>query len=200
LSIQTNFKHPRNETETHFLLKEIAKYILFGWGYNRIGTEVNSMQSYEFREKGKDFKSVIDAVGVKRCRQKKLINGESAYYYDVKGIESKATLSDFKNGFCVAPMYTYIIAPINTIPIELIPDKIGFIEVDLEKFQLPKNSQNIPDMKGVQLTKRASKRLDSRFKTEEVYRKWCLEVLDDVAYRSTSELLFWRNYIEFSKK
>jgi hypothetical protein len=194
------YKRPQNETETHFLLKEISKYILFGWGYNRIGTEVNGMYSYDIKENGKDFKSIIDAVGVKRCRQKKLKDGQSLYYYDVKGIEAKATLADFKNGFCAAPMYTYIIAPINTIPIELIPDKIGFIEVDLDNFKLPKKSQMISDMKGVKLVKRAYKRLDRRFKTEEDYREWCSEVLDDVAYRSTSELLFWRNYIEFSKK
>lgn len=199
MQIKTNFKRPQNETETHFLLKEISKYILFGWGYNRIGTEVGSMYSYDFREKGKDFKDVIDAVGVKKCRYKKLINNKSQYYYDIKGIEAKASLSDFKNGFCAAPMYTYIIAPINIIPIELIPDKIGFIEVDLNNFQLPKNSQKIPDMKGVKLVKKAKKRLDKRFKSEDDYREWCLEVLDDVAYRSTSELLFWRNYIEFKK-
>lgn len=195
------YKHPKNETETHFLLKEISKYILFGWGYNRIGTEVNGMYSYDNnRVKGKDFKKIIDAVGVKKCKKKLPNSRYYEHYYDVKGIEAKASLSDFKNGYCCGCAYTYIICPINTIPIDLLPNHIGLIEVDLDKFELPKRSQLISDITGVKLTKRAKKKIDSRFKTEEAYKKWCADVLEDVAYRSTSELLFWRNYIEFSKK
>jgi hypothetical protein len=196
------YKRPQNETETHFLLKEISKYILFGWGYNRIGTEVHGMYSFDLKEGNKDgnMKNIIDTVGVKKITPFIKGKGYQPSHYDVKGIEAKATLSDFKNGFCAAPRYTYIIAPINTIPTELIPDKIGFIEVDLDNFKLPKKSQLISDMKGVKLVKRAYKRLDGRFKTEEGYREWCQDVLEQVAYRSTSELLFWRNYIQFSKK
>lgn len=201
MPIQTNpnFNRPKNETETHFLLKEIAKYILFGWGYNKIGTEVNGMYSYDFREKGKDYKSIIDVVGVKKCKKKKSDSRYYEYYYDVRGIEAKASLSDYKNGFCCATANTYIISPINTIPLELLPDKIGLIEVDFDNFSLPKNSQKISDMTGIRVSRRAKRRLDSRFKTEEAYKKWCAEVLESVAYRSTSELLFWRNYIEFRK-
>jgi len=185
-----NFNRPKNETETHFLLKEISKYILFGWGYNKLGTEVGGMWDLDI---GKKRKEIIDCVGLK-----KISDGRSKYHYDMKGIEAKASLSDFKNGFCCAPAMTYIIAPINVIPINLIPEKIGFIEVDLDIFELKKYSQKIPDMKGVELVKRAKRKIDSRFKTEEAYRKWCQESLERIAYRCSNELLFWRNYIQFS--
>lgn len=190
------YKRPRNETEAHFLLKEISKYILWGWGYNKLGTEVEGMWDNEISEIFHKFgsnkrKNIIDCVGIKKVSQ-----GRGKFYYDVKGIEAKASLSDFENGFCGACAYTYIICPINTIPIDLIPDKIGFIEVDLDNFQLMKYSQKIPDMKGITLVKKAKKRIDSRFKSEEAYRKWCLGVLEKVAYRCGSELLFWRNYID----
>ena len=191
------YKRPRNETEQHFLLKEISKYILWGWGYNRLGTEVGDMHSNDLHIDGKDYKSIIDTVGVKKITNKK-IGSKRIVHYDVKGIEAKASLSDFKNGFCAAPYYTYIISRINVIPIDLIPDKIGFIEVDLDNFQLKKFSQKIPDMKGVELVRRAKKRIDSRFKDEVAYRKWCAETLERVSYRCGSELLFWRNYIEFT--
>lgn len=117
----------------------------------------------------------------------------------MKGIEAKASLSDFKNGFCCTPAMSYVIASINTIPISLIPKDIGFIEVDFNIFELKKYSQKIPDMKGIELVRRAKKRIDSRFKSEEAYRKWCQDSLERVAYRCGSELLFWRNYIKFSK-
>jgi hypothetical protein len=117
----------------------------------------------------------------------------------MKGIEAKASLSDFKNGFCCAPAFSYIICPTDIIPIDLIPDKIGCITVDFNIFELKKYSQKISDMKGVSLVKKAKKRIDSRFKSEEAYRKWCEKSLEGIAYRCGSELLFWRNYIEFSK-
>jgi len=164
-----------------------------------IGTEVGGMWDIDisetYRKQGKDHKNIIDCVGLK-----KVSDSRGKYHYDMKGIEAKASLSDFKNGFCAAPAYTYIISSINTIPIDLLPPKIGMIEVNLDIFELKKYSQRIPDMKGVELVKKANKRIDSRFKTEEAYRKWCEKSLERIAYRSSSELLFWRNYIEFSKQ
>jgi len=185
-----NFNRPKNETETHFLLKEISKYILFGWGYKMLATEVGGMWDLDI---GKKRKEIIDAVGIKKVRV-----APRKFQYDMKGIEAKASLSDFKNGFCCGCAYTYVISPLNTIPIKLLPPKIGLIEIDLDNFKLKKWSQKIPDMKGVELVRKASKRIDSRFKDEEAYRKWCQESLERVAYRSSSELLFWRNYIHFS--
>ena len=186
-----SFNRPKNETETHFLLKEISKYILFGWGYKMLATEVSGMWDLDI---GKKRKEIIDAVGIKKVRV-----APRKFHYDMKGIEAKASLSDFKNGFCCAPAFSYIISTVNTIPIDLIPKDIGLVEVDLDIFELKKWSQKISDMKGVTLVKKAKKRIDSRFKSEEAYRKWCENSIDGVAYRNSSELLFWRNYIRFSE-
>jgi hypothetical protein len=193
-------KQPQNETETHFMLKEIAKYILWGWGYSRLGTEVGNMYSLDDigRNPKRDMKHIIDAVGIRKIG--KFIKGVGTqYYYDVKGIEAKASLSDFKNGFCAAPAYTYIIAPKGIIPVELIPDKIGFIEVVFEEFSIKRGSNKIEDMTGVYLTLRAKNRIDGRFANETQYREWCRDILENIAYRCSQELLFWRNVIEFTK-
>ena len=193
--------YPQNETETHFLLKEIAKYILWWWGYTKIATEVHNMYAFDIsgqlRAKKKGMKNTIDTVGIKRCS--KFIPHEGyRYWHDIRGIEAKASLSDFKNGFCAAPALTYIIAPIGVIPVELIPEKIGLIEVDFNKFSLKKDSNKVSEIKGVRFTLRAKRRLDSRFKDKEMYQKWCTEMLETVAYRCSQELLFWRNAIEFT--
>jgi len=186
-----SFNRPKNETETHFLLKEISKYILFGWGYKMLATEVGGMWDLDI---GKKRKEIIDCVGIKKVRI-----APRKYHYDMNGIEAKASLSDYKNGFCCAPAFSYIICPVNTIPLDILPDTIGCIEVDLDIFELKKYSQKISDMKGVSLVMKARKRIDSRFKSEEKYRKWCADSLERIAYRSSSELLFWRNFIEFIK-
>ena len=192
------YNRPKNESETHFLLKEISKYILFGWGYNKIGTEVGGMWDNDisklFHKEEKNSKNIIDCVGLKKVSE-----GRGKYHYDMNGIEAKASLSDYKNGFCCAPAFSYIICPVNTIPLDILPDTIGCIEVDLDIFELKKYSQKISDMKGVSLVMKARKRIDSRFKSEEKYRKWCADSLERIAYRSSSELLFWRNFIEFIK-
>lgn len=52
-------KKPRNETEAHFLLKEIAKYILWGWGYNKLATEVGGMYSLDFLQPKKSLKVLL---------------------------------------------------------------------------------------------------------------------------------------------
>lgn len=156
------------------------------------------MWSYDFKQKGKTNKNIIDAVGVKKVK-KKLPKKGYEYYYDVQGIEAKASLSDFKNGFCAAPALTYIISPKGVIPVELIPEKIGLIEVDLDNFKIRQWINKVNSIKGVEIVKPVKRRLDSRFKTKEDYRKWCEEILESVAYRSTVELLFWRNVIELSK-
>lgn len=193
-------KQPMNETETHYMLKEIAKYILWSWGYTKLGTEVGSMYSIDGigRNPKRDMKNIIDAVGVKKTRDRASKSTYSTYCYDVKGIEAKASLSDFRNGFCAAPAYTYIIAPKGVIPIVEIPDKIGFIEVDFDKFSLKTSTNKVLEMKGVNITRRATRRIDGRFTDEKYYKEWCREILVDIAYRCSHELLFWRNVIEFS--
>lgn len=193
-------KQPANETETHFMLKEIAKYILWSWGYNKLGTEVGGMWSIDGigRNPKKGLKNIIDVVGIRKIGKFTPMKGTD-YYFDVKGIEAKASLSDFKNGFCTAPAYTYIIAPKGVIPAELIPKHIGFIEVDFDKFSIQKGTNKIKSMTGVRITQRAKKHIDGRFTDEAHYRDWCGNILENVAYRCSQELLFWRNVIEFEK-
>jgi hypothetical protein len=178
------------------MLKEIAKYILWGWGYNKLGTEVDGFYSFDLRKSHKCFKNTIDVAGIKKVSRFIPSVGYKCYY-SVKGIEAKASLSDFKNGFCAASAYTYIIAPIGIIPIELIPEKVGLIEVDFGKLAMKKFRNKIDEMEGVSLVVRAKKRIDSRFTDEEAYREWCAETLERTAYRCSQELLFWRNVIEF---
>lgn len=192
-------KQPHNESETHFLLKEIAKYVLWGWGYNKLATEVHNMYDFDICQrfsKSEQMKSVMDVVGVKKIG--KFIPGRGyECYYDVRGIEAKASISDFKNGFCCAPSLTYIIAPIGIIPVDLLPEKIGLIEVDFADFSMKKLSNKISGMNGINLTAKAKRRIDRRFKDQEAYRRWCQDMLETVAYRCSQELLFWRNAIEF---
>lgn len=194
---------PKNETETHFLLKEISKYILWSWGYNRIATEVHNMYdldiSKQWRTKNKGLKSIIDTVGIKKCHKFIPYEGHQ-HWYDVRGIEAKASLSDFKNGFCAAPAHTYIISPKGIIPVDLVPDKIGLIEVDFNIFELKKSTNKVESIKGIEVVKKSKRRIDRRFSDVEHYKKWCLEMLDTVSYRCSHELLFWRNCIEFTKE
>jgi hypothetical protein len=196
----SELKQPKNETEIHFVLKEIAKYLLWTTGYNKLATEVGGMYSFDFNfsKPKKGNKNIIDAVGVKTIHPFVKEEGYKPDYYEIKGIEAKASLTDFKNGFCAAPALTYIIAPKNIIPVKLIPCSIGLIEVDFETFEIKKGRVKIDDIKGVKIVIRAKRRIDSRFKSENDYRTWSAETLERVAYRCSQELLFWHNSIEFA--
>lgn len=150
-----NNRRPLNESETHFILKQIGKYILRTRGCKIIGTEIDigyDGKTPIFNDVPDFFKRtnkrVIDVVGVK-C-------SNSNWRKDSKtiGIESKASLSDYKNGFCTRCDYTYVIAPINTIPIDKVPKDIGLIEVDLDNYK-PINGC---DFESVYFTKQAKNR------------------------------------------
>ena len=138
-------EQPKNESETHFFLKELSKYILFSMGYTKLATEVDYMWSMDFGRTPKgSMKGIIDAVGIKKV-SKFIPNSDYSYIHRwvLCGIEAKASLSDFRNGFCVAPSLTYVIAPSGIIPHEEIPPKIGLIEVDIPDVKVNKQFNDI---------------------------------------------------------
>jgi hypothetical protein len=188
---------PKNETETHFLLKEVGKYVLWSWGFTMLASEVNGMYSCEdiARPRNKNMKNIIDVVGLKKVRLGKTWNDPMGY--EMRGIEAKASYSDFKNGFCVAPRNTYIIAPVGIIPLDELPDKIGLLEVDFNILKIYKQINKV-NIDGVNVTRRAKKRNDKRFGSDDQYQSFCRATLESIAYQSSRENLFWRNAIDFS--
>lgn len=129
-------------------------------------------------------KNIIDVVGAKT----------KSWYcgipeVKIMGIEAKASKSDFRNGFCTGCEYTYIIAPIGIIPVEELPKNIGLIEVDLKNYSLT-NLKNGFAYTGITITKRARSRLATRFKTKEALQKWSINMVKDIAYRSTVENIY----------
>ncbi len=163
-----------------------------------LATEVNGMYSCEdiARPRNNNMKNIIDVVGLKRVRLGKTWNDPMGY--DMRGIEAKASYSDFKNGFCVAPANTYIIAPVGVIPRNELPDKIGLLEVDLDQLNITSRINKI-ELSGINVTVRAKKRLDKRFSNIDQYQSFCRNTLDSIAYQSARENLFWRNVIEVNK-
>lgn len=130
-----NSRRPLNETETHYLLKQIGKYILRKDGCKIIGTEID----IGYDSKTPIFKSIPNFFKITRKRVTDVIGikcSNSNWRKDSKTIiiESKASLSDYKNGFCTYADITYVIAPLGTIPLDKIPKEIGFIEVDLDNY------------------------------------------------------------------
>ena len=130
-----NNRRPLNETETHYLLKQIGKYLLRKDGCKIIGTEID----IGYDNKTPIYKDIPDFFKVTRKRVTDVIGikcSNSNWRKDSKTIiiESKASLSDYKNGFCTYADITYVIAPLGIIPIDKIPKEIGFIEVDLDNY------------------------------------------------------------------
>lgn len=184
---------PRNETEKHYLLKQIGKYILWRDGYKMLGTEVGGMYAMDFVFKERVwYRPVIDVVGVRKEWVRRKGAPITVRYY-VKGIEAKVSLSDFRNGFCAAPQLTSIIAPSGVIPVDMVPDKIGLIEVDFDEFDIRLGGNTVQEMRGVYVVKKPEQRLDSRFADKEAYQRWARDMLEKILYRCSQELLFWQS-------
>lgn len=190
---------PGNETKEHFLLKEISKYLLFRAGYTIVGTEVGGMWTINGkRDKKGCIKNVIDAVGIKRISTFIPNSGyQYKHRYAMCGFEAKANLQDFRNGYCTAPAVMYIIAPAGVVPLAEMEKHIGLIEVDFDRLSVEYRSSKITDIKGVWTTKKAIRNIDKdRFSTEESYSQWVENMMDSVAYRTITEMLFWRDVEE----
>ena len=71
--------------------------------------------------------------------------------YQTRGIEAKASVGDFRSGYCKSFNYSYVITPRNLISVKELELNVGLIEVDLDKFVL---KNNIIDVKGIKVKKR----------------------------------------------
>lgn len=119
--------------------------------------------------------------------------------YTLNLVEAKASLSDFRAGFCVSAEHSYIIAPKGIIPKEEIPAKVGLLEFDFEKFHETKLWED-----ALQVTKRPKKQYDSSFYLDPENKKWldeekhaqfCQELVFSIAQESTEELVFWNSFL-----
>jgi len=187
-------RHNRNESKEHYELKQIAKYILYSKGYNCIATEVQFSKYSRYLGDFKTFnhhaveKNIIDVVGVRG----NLMNSRNNTMddYKVMGIESKASLGDFQNGFCCQCEYTYVIAPKGIIPLDKVPDKIGLIEVDLENYTIKSTSKGF-EFTGVETVKQCTSRKKDMYGNRiEAFRIDVFNVLRRIAYRSTVNEVF----------
>lgn len=135
--MKMEISYPKNETKEHFICKEVAKIVLYeNFNCRFVATEVF------MRRMTGCSKINIDALGITKKLDK------------VVGIEAKASMSDFNNGFCIQAPYTYIICPSGVIPTEVIPKGIGLIYVDIEKVRFNKGMR---ELYGVEIIKRATK-------------------------------------------
>ncbi len=193
-----NKNYNKNESKIHYELKQIAKYVLYQKGYTCIATEVSMtrynryLDSYPWFNKNAVSKIIIDAVGIRgnliNTRHMDLEN------YKSMGIESKASYSDFINGFCTQCEYTYVIAPVGIIPIDKIPDKIGLIEVDLDNYRIEWGRDGFV-FEGIYFTKRCASRKKELWQRKDIFTADMHNLMRRIAYRSTVNDVFNNNEI-----
>ena len=111
------------------------------------------------------------------------------------GFEAKASYQDFLNGFCCQCEYTYVIAPLGVIPVDKIPNKIGLVEVDFDKYTIKRVGRKF-EFIGINITKQCSSRKKDLYKSDDKFRIDTFNVLRSVAYRSTVNDVFKKNEIE----
>jgi hypothetical protein len=179
-----------NETAEHYELKQVAKYILWSRGYTIIGTEVSGFYDAHLRNdgfpEGCAHKNTIDTVGIRAQGWE----AGSVRSIGIYGIEAKASLSDYKNGFCTVCPYTSIIAPLGVIPADIIPNKIGLIEVDIANYSINFRSNGEMESEGIYYTIPAKQRMAPRFQSKEHRKLWAFNQFKRIAYRCSHENLF----------
>lgn len=188
---------PKNQSPEHYFCENAGKMFLFHYHNCRyIGTEIpgcyhmdSDFVSYsETHYYGSRRKNIIDVLGMTRK-------------FQCYGVEAKASVSDFRNGFCACMPYTYIICPKDVIPVELIPPKIGLIYVDIPNFHVV----GYGDIRGLEVVRGARKRIDKRWLDsdgkfdEDRYYKYVDKWYDHIAYRNTIQSVYNRSQLPIYK-
>ena len=166
--------------------------------------EMKRIREY-FKSKRKG--GIVDLLGLRVGRSK--YNYKTNKHPEINRvyamiIEAKASLQDFKNGYNTGAELTYIIAPRGVIPHELIPDKIGLIEVDMDNYGI-KVKYGDMTLKGIEEVIKAKRRLPKLFgecqpHKSQSYLRWGLKAIESVAYRSTVNDIFNKEEIKIIKK
>jgi hypothetical protein len=175
---------PKNETPEHYELKQIAKYMLWRFNYNIMASEAHGILNYEyaFENNIKLKHGYYDVLGLKLKWQNL---DTSEIKITTMGIEAKASLSDFKNGFNISADYTYIISPKGILNIKDIPDEVGLIEVDLNSYSIEKYDVKKLKMTGIEIKRVARKIINSRKEALKVPQRREIDILRHIAYRAT---------------
>ena len=240
---------PGNESEEHFILKQVARYWLYSLGCRVIATEIQDMWSgeddkiekskkielkgewvrrvknmkcpycnsglfdldatedkllmcescsriarlikgvwYRYRQNIRSRPKVIDALGIKSMSEYSYEDREWTKKYRMKGIEVKASMEDFKNGFCTMPDHAYILAPKGVIPKEKIPKYVGFLEADFDRLEI--QLQPVLHIRGVETVKRPTENIDVRFKDFEAHQCFAGALIGSICRALTIESLF----------
>ena len=163
------------------------------------------LNEYDQFNKNKLDKSIIDTIGliVKGC-----FSPRKEPLFKSIGIEAKVSLADFKNGFCTRCERTYIIAPKGIIPFELLPAKIGLIEVNLDDYKIIYNNKdNKFEFGGINEVVKARSYMDEYFgknkvksKDNKKYQQWCKQVMKMIGNRYTIDNLFKKYEIDVEFK
>ena len=186
--------HNLNETPEHYELKQIAKVLLWDKGYRHIATEVGGFFNNEITLPRKCFhKNTIDVVGADTYGW----NNGTPSKIRLMGFEAKASLSDFRNGYCTACEFTYIIAPKGIVPIAELVEGVGLVEVDLANYQIGRH--NGIWYEGVKTAVEAKSRLAGRFNSKEERQAWAIAQFRRIAYRSSSENVWSNSRIEIKE-
>lgn len=180
---------PKNESSEHYLLKQVARIVLYNRGYYFIAEEmfIRGLMTDD------TTRTTIDMVAVDK---------KKTHSY---GIEVKVSLADFKSGFCDRCNYTSILCPEGVIPKELIPDHVGLIYCNLDKLMYVTNAKD-SIIKGVTTIKKAKFCVNLRYWIDDdTYNNdFMLNEIsilaDQIGRANVNELMFHSNRVPMYKQ
>lgn len=177
-----------NESQRHYILKQLARIIAFQFGY-KIGAEEVHYFSVDMNTKKR--KNIADYIGLRYIH--KWVKGH--YEDDIKSIciEAKQSREDFNNGFVTGLDVNYTIAPKGLLTKEDMPKGVGLIEIDFDNLKIDWKHMEI--LKGMEVVKKAGKCQNmNMFKDLEFSQK--VDLMRQIGYRNTIETMFIRHGLE----
>lgn len=144
------------------------------------------------------FEKACESLGLDREVYKKLRNPYKEEYLLVS-LECKQSLQDFRKGFSVTGDHAYILVPKDLVSLNELPNKMGLLEFDFDKFHETKDWEV-----SLQVKKKPRKHYDSMFLKDfkdpnsvdlDYHAQFCRELVFSICQESTEETIFWNPFL-----
>jgi len=138
------------------------------------------------KRKSNSVKKRIDCAGIDKASYANIENAK------IRGIEAKASCSDFKSGYCTKADITYIITPKGTIPKEDMEKYIGLMEVDIDNLEIITEPK--VHVVGLDIVKRATTNKSKGLKDIKDRQLFVKSFIEKVARKRTIETVYGNRF------
>lgn len=187
MKLNPTLKPPKNESQEHFLLKQVAAaWLKIERGCQVVGTEIARLSGLANGSSVGKVRTLADAAGV-RISSRYVRGRGTVRSYAVHCVEVKVSRKDLRNGYCSGGDFNYVMAPVGVLTAEDIPAGIGWLEVDVSKLRWHSGQQD--HLYGI-MRRRDAVKAEESGRAYGSREAWATSIIQYIAHRLSNDAIY----------